>query len=331
LSLAVIGCFIFGVAFTSTRSDLNQAKTQLATVHKELTDTKNRLAGVNTELAQIRADFADTKTDLTKTQADLRTASEELSATESELSTTKFSLIDVTRQLDTVKAYNTRMSDAYSSIREKIYQKLGRGVDGEKYITPKDPAIIAQTFEIAGAYSENANERWSDYQRIYQWIVDNIKYYADTNLPILPATSDGELKWLAEYWKMPAETLEDGSGDCEDMANLLASLMMSYNDERYAIWALVIRDSEGIGHVAIAYPVKGDKLSILDPAGNYFTSDYYGSLDADTISSAVGTWLAHWSSEMPGAKITAVYSNTFYQEFAGTQEFIQWAIDRYKD
>jgi hypothetical protein len=331
MAIAVIGCILFGVAFTSAQSSLSQTRTQLTAAQTDLTGAQTQLANANTQLIQTKKDLTDTEAELTDTQADLHITNENLTATETELTQTKFTLTDVSHQLDTANLYNTQMSDAYAGLRETIYQKLGRVDDSEKFITPKDPAVIAKTREIAGAFSAEGTERWRDYLRIYNWVVDNVVYSSDTNLPILPDTPDGGLEWLAEYWKMPSETLQDLTGDCEDMANLLASLMSGYANEQYAVWAVIIRDNEGNGHVALAYPVTGNKLTILDPAGNYYTGYYTGTLQSDSISIAVSTWLAHWSDQMPGVKITAAYSDDFYKEFTGTQEFIQWAIDKYTD
>lgn len=330
LSLAVIGCFIFGVAFTSTRSDLNQAETQLANAHTELTDTQNQLAGVNTELAQTRTELTDTKTDLTKTRADLHTASEDLSATESELSTTKFSLIDVTTERDTALAKNVAFIADYSSLRDQINTKAGQGKHAQLYFSPNDPDVAAKTLAVAGVFSQNNNEFWADYQRLYQWVVDNIEYNYDTNIPFMPTGVNGNIKWFADYWKMPSETLTDKRGDCEDMAYLLASMLLSYNGGQYGVWTIEIHNNDS-GHIAVAVPVKGHNLVILDPAGKYYSGMNTMYIQSNNIAAAINTWLAHWSNEMPGAEITAVYGADFYKEFAGTQEFIQWAIDRYKD
>jgi hypothetical protein len=46
------------------------------------------------------------------------------------------------------------------------------------------------------------------------------------------------------------------------------------------------------------------------------------------VGLAVSDWLSHWSEDMPGAEITAAFSDDFYMEFSTTQEFIDWAIDR---
>ena len=145
-------------------------------------------------------------------------------------------------------------------------------------------------------------------------------------MPILPENISGELLWWQEYWRMPEETLEDETGDCEDMAVLLASMLRSYNEGEYQIWVLGIRSSvpEVKEHMAVAFPVQDGKLTILDPAGNYYTGQY-GSLQSESISIAVNNWLSHWQREMPGAEIVEVFSEDVHEEFSSTAEFVIWA------
>jgi predicted transglutaminase-like cysteine proteinase len=51
--------------------------------------------------------------------------------------------------------------------------------------------------------------------KIQKWVVDNIKY-----------TSDSAAQGFVEFWQFPFETLSLRTGDCEDGAILLASLMI---------------------------------------------------------------------------------------------------------
>jgi hypothetical protein len=111
------------------------------------------------------------------------------------------------------------------------------------------------------------------------------------------------------------------------MATLLASLLLNYNSHRYGVWLIEIQDSDS-GHLAVAFPVNGGNLTILDPAGNYYTGYLTGSLHSESITAAVQNWLAYWSKEMPGVAITAVFSDDFYREFSGTPAFIDWAENR---
>ena len=126
---------------------------------------------------------------------------------------------------------------------------------------------------------------------------------------------------------MPEETIKDETGDCEDMAVLLASMLRSYNERRYGVWVLVLKTSiPGItGHVAVAFPVQGGKLSILDPAGNYYTGYQYGSLGSESIAVAVSEWLSLWKTKIPGAEVVIAFSDDFSHSFSSTAEFVTWA------
>lgn len=315
LAIAVVGCILFGVAFVSVQGDLDNTKTQLEATQSELAGAEAELAGAQTELADSREDLA--------------AAENKLANTLYELDETRTELNDTAAQLDAALEYNTAMGDAYASLSAQITRKLGFDEDSELIFTPSDPAVSAKARQIAGNFSSDWDEVWRDYQRLYEWIVDNIRYSYDSPLPILPATPDGELSWMSEYWKLPEETLADEAGDCEDMAGLLASLMLSYNHEDYMVWAIVIRDYEGNGHVGVALPVEGDKLAIFDPAGQYYTGYYTGSIKQVDISDAVDQWLSYWSDDMPAVRITAAFSSDFYEEFSGTPAFISWANSQY--
>ena len=317
LAIALIASGVSWINLNSTKTDLRETATQLETAQSQLTSAEAELTGVKTELA-------DTQAQLTSTKTELQTTTTQLSTTESQLQETESQLTDTTTQLESAYDQNTRMVTDYSALREQINLKLGNGEDGENFITPNEPLVSSITRQIAGTYSQDINEVWRDYQRLYQWVVDNIIYNYDTNLPLLPSTLDGRLSWTQEYWKMPEETLNDKNGDCEDMAGLLTSMILSYNNHQYSIWVVIIHNNDS-GHVGVVMPVEGDKLCILDPAGNYFTGYYDNWLQSEDVSLAVSNWLSHWSTKMPGAYITAALSDDFYKEFSGTQEFIDWA------
>lgn len=327
---AVIGCILFGMAFMSAQSEADKVTAELETVQSQLTVAQAGLDSAGAALNAKDAELTQVQKDLTDSEANRDKITDELTATESELAKVKINLTDTTHQLDTAISLNTQMENDYTVLRQSIYGKTGSGEDGKMYITPDDPAVISKAREIAGAFSEEGNERWRDYKRLYDWVVNNIEYSSDTKIPLLPVSISGEITWFPEYWKTPAETLEDGRGDCEDMANLLASLMLAYNGGVYDVWLIKIQDNDS-GHLAVGYPVTGDKLAILDPAGYYYSGTPSGYLQSAGISSAVNTWLAYWSDDMPGVAITAVFSTDFYKEFAGTQDFIDWAIVRYDD
>jgi len=262
----------------------------------------------------------DTQTQLVDTEV-------QLSMTKTQLDTTKTQLGVTTIQLETAKNENSEMLNQYASLKGQVNVRLGdTPEDRQSFINPTNSLVSTKVLEITGGYSGEVSDYWRDCERLYRWVVSNISYSYDSYMPILPESISGGLIWQQDYWRMPGETLEDETGDCEDMAVLLASMLRSYNEGKYQIWVLVIRSSvpEVKGHVAVAFPVEGGKLAILDPAGNYYTGQY-GSLQSESVSIAVNNWLSHWQSEMPGAEIVGVFSEDVYEEFSSTDEFIAWA------
>ena len=213
----------------------------------------------------------------------------------------------------------------YSGIRDEVNRRLGESEDKKLFFTPDDAAVATRVQLVTGGFSDDVNERWADYRRMYDWVVDNIKYNSDSRLPYLPS-ANGSLSWHMDYWRTPNETLEDEVGDCEDMATLLASMKLNYTSSAgYPCWCITWV-SDDSGHAAVAFPVQGGKLTILDPSGKYYTGTP-SSLGSEDVSTAVADWLAHCQPE-PGIRVSGVFSDTVYETFATTAEFVQWALDQ---
>jgi hypothetical protein len=67
--------------------------------------------------------------------------------------------------------------------------------------------LISCSWELGGDFAFN-NPEFSSMKEACKWIYNNIEYKKE----------DGD------DWKMPDETLDDGEGDCEDMAILLMAI-----------------------------------------------------------------------------------------------------------
>ena len=312
LGIAIIGCVVFGIGFSGAQGSLNKTKAQLETTQTELAGTQAELTNAQTELSNAQVELQDTEA--------------QLAVIASELENTQSKLNEMTAQVEAVNESSAVFYDSYTALRQEINVKLGLNADCELIVTPDDPTVATRVKAVAGNFSSDWDEVWRDYQRMYQWVVDNIEYSYDSPLPRLPESPDGALTWMSEYWKLPSETLDDKVGDCEDMAGLLASMMSNYNDREYRVWAVVIRDNNGDGHVAVVLPVVDNQIAIFDPAGNYYSGQSTGSVQSYDIYKALRDWLSYWSSDMPGAKITEAFSYDFYHEFTETQEFIDWAV-----
>jgi len=231
-------------------------------------------------------------------------------------------------QLDTALSLIASTEDEYNNLiiwyyelREDVNEKHGYSEDKQLFITPEDEAVNDLVIDITGGYSEDVGGRWDDYKAMYDWVVGNIEYNYDSGLPYLPNTL-GELEWYKDYWRLPSETIEDKVGDCEDMAVLLASMQNSYADS--SCWCITWNSNDS-GHAAVVFPVSGNELTILDPAGNYYTNKH-GDLSSDPIQDAIDDWLAHWAPE-PGIHVSGVFDDSLYESFDSTAEFVAWMND----
>jgi hypothetical protein len=232
----------------------------------------------------------------------------------------------ISTELEGLKEQENLVAQSYSDMRGQINYRMGFGDISPSFITPDDPEISALVQEITEGYSEK--ELWQDYGRIYQWTMRNIVYSLDSRTPLLPENMNGKLEWGGDFWRFPIETLNDRTGDCEDTALLLTSMMLNYNERRFPVWIVGIKTDgpDARAHVAVAIPCANNKLSFFDVSGHYYTPFLtIGGFGTRYVPLALKHWLAHLEDEMPGAQVYVVFSEHFYQEFSGNREFIDWA------
>ncbi|MFC1912896.1 transglutaminase-like domain-containing protein [Chloroflexota bacterium] len=303
----------------------NITRAQLISAEEQLNSTTEQLNSTIDNLVITRKSLNDAETLVDMTEATLIDTETEFDATKEELATNK-------TLLNTANKKNSSMLNQYDDLREEINVRLGMTQsDMKSYVTPLNSSVSNIVQEITGGFSDDASEYWRDFERLYRWVVNNIVYSYDSYIPILPDTLSGQIRWFPEYWRMPEETLNDGTGDCEDMATLLASMIMSYTESRYETWVLVITstDPSTPGHVGTAFPVADGRLTIIDPTGNYYTGYRNRTLGSETAAVAVARWLSYWeNNDMPGAKIIAAFSDDFYRDFSDTEAFLTWVEQR---
>lgn len=97
---------------------------------------------------------------------------------------------------ETDERFGCGNADAYTSVIKKYYNR--------------SPLLRYRAVSLARQYPGAQN--WEQAKAICEWVRDNIGYVSD------PQGS--------EYIQLPEETLNNGGGDCDDQAVLLASLLM---------------------------------------------------------------------------------------------------------
>lgn len=197
------------------------------------------------------------------------------------------------------------------------------------FITPEDSTVKNKVVQITGGWSDPSdwNECWDDMKKMYDWIVNNIEYRSDGLSPVLPTTPSGYLEYSEEMWQFPSETLDLLQGDCEDMAILLTSMILSYNEGKYRTECVMIEGSTD-GHAGVQMPVADDKLTILDPAGKYYTQTS-GNIDNKDISTEINSWLNYWKPQMGNdVHVVRVFSDSLDKSFSSTSEYTSWMYSR---
>jgi len=103
------------------------------------------------------------------------------------------------------------------------------------YITPDDPRVHGAVGDILSGYWRWA---YNDFNALREWVSMHVSY-----------VSDQSTHGTSEYWQLPAETLELKTGDCEDFAILLCTLLRAYGvppDQVYV--AAAFSEGEERGH-----------------------------------------------------------------------------------
>ena len=182
----------------------------------------------------------------------------------------------------------------YKYNNPQLFQKVNT------YITPEDPSVKAMAREIAQKYPGKYNV----YQicSVFDAVSKNIAYVSEP---------EG-----VDYWQYPNETLRIKSGDCEDHAFLLASLIRDlggtarlYGTDDHMFAAVYIGEANNTQKVAEAItlyyntPVtlhyQTDKYGawlVLESSGGF----YAGSLPVGGVPTANGGWTFN--------NITALYA-----------------------
>lgn len=235
---------------------------------------------------------------------------------------------------DVLQSKYYKFLSGYADLRNQINKRapqFGSRSVVEDFITPKDAAVEDVVLQITGGWSiiSNWTEFCNDAKKMYDWVVDNIGYRRDGLFPMLPSESWGNVEYARDMWQFPNETLSLKEGDCEDMAILLTSMMLSCGSEKYGkAECILIAGSLGI-HVGVQMLFAGDKLTIFDPAGHYYTQALNGTIDCKEVSTEINNWLNFWEP-VAGSDVGVerVFSNSTDVEFSSTSEYVSWMFAR---
>jgi hypothetical protein len=107
--------------------------------------------------------------------------------------------------------------------------------EAKSHITPESRLIDDCLKDILGDPPYQPSQ--DGFGLIRDWVAYNIDYVLD------------EEQWgVDDYWQTPEETLSLRTGDCEDFAILLCTLLRAYGINENQVYVVLGVDSEGYGH-----------------------------------------------------------------------------------
>jgi hypothetical protein len=173
-------------------------------------------------------------------------------------------------------------------INHTCIQTTGLYTKAQTYITPFNPTVLAKLDELTN--KEYTNEKFGkNFDRVYYY-VSSIIYTYD------------KAKWgVEDYWQTAEQTINDGTGDCEDHAILLQSLLEALlyktygyipNETVYMVCGGIDFDYDGTidgGHCwnvieASKLPKEWFTFSIFDTQNRTIPASRYVVLDDVTVN-----------------------------------------------
>jgi chaperonin cofactor prefoldin len=209
----------------------------------------------------------------------------------------------------------------FKQLQNVVNSRLSLDGNLSEFVTPQDPGVVEKMLEATGGFSDPNSfiEFWEDALGLYDWVTANIMYGSDSPYPYLYSDPSYPVRWLEHSARYPNETLFDGTGDCEDQALLLLSMLMAH-DDLYTKWCISLK-WDGSGHMAVAFPVAGGRLAILDPASEYYSGTGF-SFASQPVEEAVERWIGRWHD--PTVFVNSIVNDKSFREFESTEEFLEW-------
>jgi hypothetical protein len=227
----------------------------------------------------------------------------------------------------------TTMNTNFASLVATIELRTLAGSNSTQFITIDDPTIRSLVYQVTGGYDGSNADFWNDLGNLQGWVVQHISYTYDTYTPVITGSLEYGLSvsWRNDFWRFPTETVNDGHGDCEDMAILLTTMVRSYFKyyvgTLYNAYAMELT-GPGPGHVAVVIPVAGGKIVILDPAGKFITGlELFVTrwIIARPAADAMNDYFSYWSAQgYTFTRVYAVFNESVYRTFSTLSEFITW-------
>jgi len=281
----------------SNYGSLQTSRDSLQADYTALSSQYNTLSAVNSDYTQLSEDYVALK--------------KQYDALSQTVGNNVYKTIGYTQMLEYFHQLTLSVRTFNATLRELC----------DETISFKNTLTTSEILGVESAVREavgSSTDFWGNYQKIHEYVTSNIKYVYDIDSPLISAYSwidVNGVRYLTgfdttttrNYVQKPSFTLEYKQGDCDDQAHLEYA-MLRYNNKYivgndYRIFIAWVFFSDETSHVAVFQPVSGGKLTILDPAGNYLTSES-STIRGKDASPELGAYNAHWSDHGSITRLT---------------------------
>lgn len=322
--------------YDSLSSDNNSLKEQHSALESSYNTLKTQHSSLQTQYYTLRgthdslqSNFTTLSSNFTELKNQFDSLESNFSLLQTQYSSLQTNYTNLYASYNSLQTQNNTFVSNYDNLRYLVNQR-SQHLDISKFITPDDSSVEQIVTQVTSGWSDPSdwNEFWSDMKAMYDWVDNNIEYRYDGLYPVIPIDPSWGVYYTTEMWQFPNETLSERKGDCEDMAILLTSMILNYDAGEY--WAECIWITGALSaHVAVQIPVSGNKITILDPAGNYYTADAWGNLAQKDLSTEINNWLNYWKPELGNdVYVYRLFANYIDKTFASTSEYISWMDSR---
>ncbi len=136
---------------------------------------------------------------------------------------------------------------------------LGRPEDAKQYITPSDTEVKTL---VATLLSSEWSKSYGRFDAIREWVATRIKY-----------SSDATVHQASDYWQFPIETIECGTGDCEDLSILLCTLLRASGVPQDDVYVVIgAREGTNEYHAYVLERFDTGYWRMIEPQIDYSTS-----------------------------------------------------------
>ena len=176
---------------------------------------------------------------------------------------------------------------------------------------------IVKTGETVLSITHGHDNIFWAYEKIHDYVRLNIDYVYDIPFPYIANYTyieydDTEVivgfnvDYIENYVQTPEYTLTYEQGDCDDQA-ILEYAMIKYYDRyiygyEYDLYYTLIEFDEGYGHACIIMPIEDGHITILDPAGNYLTTQY-GEIATKDAKIELEKYDDHWEDDIVNIRL----------------------------